>query len=66
MSLCCGFCAVGRHHECSGFLRTEFGFCSCATRDHQPKPSVEDPIVRARNEAIYLETIRHSLHAGEA
>lgn len=66
MSLCCGPCAVGQHERCSGFLRTEFGFCACHLRWHEPKPNGDDPAVRAKNEAIYLAHIRATLHGGEA
>lgn len=65
MSLVCGPCAVGQHAGCTGLLRTEHGFCACWTRQHQPKPDADDPIVRARNDAIYLAHIRATLHAGE-
>lgn len=66
MSMCCGPCAFGQHHGCTGLLRTEYGFCACATRQHQPKPDADDPAVRARNEAIYIAHARNTLHAGEA
>lgn len=66
MSLICGPCAVGRHTGCTGFLRTELAFCPCATRDHADKPPADHPSVLERNEAILLEHVRQTLHAGEA
>jgi hypothetical protein len=66
VSLCCGFCAVGQHERCTGMLRTQYGFCACWTRQHQPKPDADDPAVRARNDAVYLEYVRQTLNAGEA
>lgn len=65
MSVCCGFCAIGQHEHCTGLLRTEYAFCACWTRQHAAKPDATDPVVRARNEAIYLEHVRNTLHAGE-
>jgi hypothetical protein len=37
----CGPCAVGLHHKCTGFLRTEFGFCRCADRKHAKLEDVD-------------------------
>lgn len=66
MSLCCGPCAIGKCERCTGLLRTEFAFCACWTRQHQAKPGADDPAVRAKNDAIYCEHVRQTLHAGEA
>lgn len=30
----CGPCAVGLCHQCTGFLKAEFGFCACSDRGH--------------------------------
>ncbi len=32
----CGPCAMFWCHQCTGLLRTQFGFCACADRDHLP------------------------------
>lgn len=65
MSLICGPCAIQQHHKCTGLLRTEFGFCACADRQHADKPAGDDLVVRKKNEAIILAHVSATLHGGE-
>lgn len=34
MIILCGLCGGDKHDACTGFLRTDYGFCGCADRGH--------------------------------